>query len=254
MVELTDGANGGGTLQFRRPHLLAGRATWLGNDRSSRRRPRRPTCGITASGDTFRFVGYACWMVRHSTISENPAWIWYFISSSMRFRASGVRALVWGPRWMAAQIAASDHGSPHRAETPDAHCSSVATNGWNRIQGAGSVHFLLLPWASLCGDAIGIVVRLAGSGLARSKNCTFRVSFRVIARVACTECAACACAHEERSLRTCARRMRLERSMRRYRPCVGRVLRRAQLVGRRRVGIGRGLSRDSRVARTQRIR
>ena len=134
-------------------------------------------------------------MVHHSTISENPACIWYCISSSMRSRVSGVWALlVWGPRSMAARIAASDHGSPHRAETPDAHCSSVATNGWNHIQGAGSIHFLLLPWALLCGEATGIVVQLAGSALARSKNCTFRVSFRVLARVACDHCAAGACA------------------------------------------------------------
>jgi hypothetical protein len=83
---------------------------------------------------------------------------------------------------MAARIAASDHGSPHRAETPDAHCSSVATNGWNRIHGAGSINFLLLPWTCLCGEATGIVVRLAGYVLARSKNCTFRVIFGVIAR------------------------------------------------------------------------
>jgi hypothetical protein len=62
------------------------------------------------------------------------------------------------------------------------------------------------------------------------------------------------CVHLVRSQRMCARRARLERSMRKYRPCVGRVVRRAQLVGLRRVGFGRGLSRDSRVARTQRIR
>ena len=97
---------------------------------------------------------------------------------------------MWGPRSMAAPIAASDHGSPHRA---DAHCSSVAANGWNRIQGAGSINFLLLPWAArLCGEATGIVPQLAGSVLARSKNCTFRVSFRVIARGACGSCAASA--------------------------------------------------------------
>ena len=124
-------------------------------------------------------------MVRHIINPENPAWVWYFISLSMRFRASGVRALVWGPRSTAAQIVASDHGSPHRAETPDAHCSSVATSGWNRIQGASSINFLLLPWACLCEEATGIVARLAGSALARSKNCTFRISFRVIARGAC---------------------------------------------------------------------
>jgi hypothetical protein len=103
----------------------------------------------------------------------------------MRSPASGIMALVLGLRTMAARIAASDHGSPHRSETPDAHCSSVATNGWNRIQGAGVINFLLLPWAYLCGEATGIVVQLAGSELARSKNCTFRVSFRVIARGAC---------------------------------------------------------------------
>jgi hypothetical protein len=51
----------------------------------------------------------------------------------MRSQALGVTALVWGPRSMAAQIAASDHGSPHKADTPDAHCSSVATNGWNLV-------------------------------------------------------------------------------------------------------------------------
>ena len=95
---------------------------------------------------------------------------------------------------MAAQIAASDHGSPHRAETPDDQCSSAATIGWNRIQGAGSINFLLLPWALLCGEAPGIIVRLAGSVLARSKNCTFLVSFRVIARVAYDRCEAGACA------------------------------------------------------------
>ena len=125
---------------------------------------------------------------------ENPAWIWYFISLLMRSWASGVRALLWGPRSMAARIAASDHGSPHTAATPDAHCSSVATNGWNRIQGAGSINFLLIPWARLCGDATCLVVQLAGSALASSKNCTFRVLFRVIARGACCIGAAGACA------------------------------------------------------------
>jgi hypothetical protein len=59
---------------------------------------------------------------------------------------------------------------------------------------------------------------------------------------------------KERILRTCAQRVRKERSMRRYRPCVGRVVRRAQVVGLRRVGICRVLGRDSRVARGQRIR
>jgi hypothetical protein len=64
---------------------------------------------------------------------------------------------------MAARIAASNHASLQRAETPDVHCSSVATNGWNRIQRAGTINFLLLPWACLCGEATGIVVGLAGS-------------------------------------------------------------------------------------------
>ncbi len=68
---------------------------------------------------------------------------------SMRSWASGVRAHVWGPRAMAAPIAVSDHGSPNRAETLDAHCSCVATNGWKHIQGAGSINFLLLLWARL---------------------------------------------------------------------------------------------------------
>ena len=101
---------------------------------------------------------------------------------------------------MAATMAAFDHGSPHRAETPDAQCSSVATNGWNRIQGAGSISFLLLPWASLCGEATGSVLQLAGSTLARSINCTFRVSFRVITREACGSRATCA--HTVRALAT----------------------------------------------------
>lgn len=47
----------------------------------------------------------------------------------MRTRASGIRALVWGQHSTAAQIAASDHGSSHDAATPEAHYSSVATNG-----------------------------------------------------------------------------------------------------------------------------
>jgi hypothetical protein len=114
----------------------------------------------------------------------------------MRLRASGVRELVWGPRSMAALIAASDHGSPQRAETPDAQCSSVATNGWNHIQGAGSINFLLLPWAHLCGEATGIVLQLARFALARSTNCTFRV----ITRGACGSCAASA--HTVRALAT----------------------------------------------------
>jgi hypothetical protein len=45
-----------------------------------------------------------------------------------------------------------------------------------------------------------------------------------------------------------ARLVLMERSMGIYRPCVGRVVRRAQLVGFRRVGICRVLGRDSRVA------
>jgi hypothetical protein len=73
----------------------------------------------------------------------------FFVDEVSSLRRQGTRA---GPRSMAAQIAASDHGSPHKADTPDAHCSSVAINGWNCIQGTGSLNFLLEPWA-LCGEA-----------------------------------------------------------------------------------------------------
>ncbi len=66
---------------------------------------------------------------------------------------------------MAVTIAtASVHGSVHVADTPSAHCFSVETNGWNRIQYVlGSINFHLLPWATLCGGgAMGAMVPECG--------------------------------------------------------------------------------------------
>jgi hypothetical protein len=52
-------------------------------------------------------------------------------------RASGDKALVWGPRTTTVVIAVHVHGYPHIADTPDDHLSSVASNGWNASMALG---------------------------------------------------------------------------------------------------------------------
>ena len=85
------------------------RGAWTAKERSSRSRPRRPTWGITASGDTLRWEWCAACTSVHVTISKKPAVIWYSILSAINNRASGVSALVCGPRETAAAMACARH-------------------------------------------------------------------------------------------------------------------------------------------------
>ena len=114
-------------------------------ERSNKSRPRRPVWGMTARGETFNCGGGALRTSAHERISEKPAVTWYSISSAMRRRASGVRALVCGPRLTAVSMAAWLQAPPQSTGTPVAHCSRVATNGWKRIQGSGSMRRRRLP-------------------------------------------------------------------------------------------------------------
>ena len=92
-------------------------------------RPRRLTCGTTATGDIFRFLGRIFMMSSHRNTLQKPALIWYSISSLNNATDSGVRAVGWGPRVTAALMTSQSQSGPQSTGIPRSHSRKVGENG-----------------------------------------------------------------------------------------------------------------------------
>ncbi len=114
-------------------------------DRSRMIRPRRPSCGITATGEILNDGGRLSLMSSQSIVVEKPALTWYAKSSWTRAIASAARAVGCGPLFTAALIVFLSQVSPQFTGTPVCHCSKVSPNGCpSTIKGMGCSRLLAL--------------------------------------------------------------------------------------------------------------
>ena len=141
---------------------------YTGNKRSRMIRPRRPTWGISATGDILRLAGHRRLTASHSITLQKPALTWYSMSSLKRAIASGVCAVGWGPRSTAVSMTSPAQSGPQSTAIPSRHSRMTGVNGCTSANGCGCINDRGLPLAGSVGPS-----RCVGSvRLASNSNCT----------------------------------------------------------------------------------
>ena len=120
---------------------------YTGKERSRIIRPRRPTCGINATGDILRFAGLRRLTSSQSITLQNPALTWYAISSLKSSIAAGVHAVGWGPRSIAASMTPHSQSGPQSTAMPCHHSCMTGVNGCTSANGCGCINERSLPFA-----------------------------------------------------------------------------------------------------------